>query len=39
VIIVLDGKRIAEVESHEALVANGGQYAEPYAIQAARLRA
>ena len=35
VIIVLDGNHIAEVGSHETLVANGGQYADLYAIQAA----
>ena len=34
-IVVLDGARVAEVGSHEELMARGGQYAELYAIQAA----
>ncbi|WP_020519513.1 ABC transporter ATP-binding protein [Catelliglobosispora koreensis] len=34
-IVVLDGSRVAEVGSHEELMAKGGQYAELYAIQAA----
>ena len=34
-IVVLDGARVAEVGSHEALLAKGGQYAELYRIQAA----
>jgi ATP-binding cassette subfamily B protein len=34
-IVVLDGSRVAEVGTHEALMAKRGQYAELYAIQAA----
>jgi hypothetical protein len=34
-IVVLDGSRVAEVGSHEELVAKGGKYAELYGIQAA----
>ena len=34
-IVVLDGARVAEVGTHEALLAKGGQYAELYGIQAA----
>jgi ATP-binding cassette subfamily B protein len=34
-IIVLDGAHVAEVGTHEALLAKGGQYAELYGIQAA----
>jgi ATP-binding cassette subfamily B protein len=37
-IVVLDGSRLAEVGSHDDLVARGGQYAELYAIQAAAYR-
>jgi ATP-binding cassette subfamily B protein len=37
-IIVLDGARVIEVGTHEALVAKGGQYAELYGIQAAAYR-
>jgi ATP-binding cassette, subfamily B, bacterial len=37
-IVVLDGARVVEVGSHEALIAKGGQYAELYAIQAAAYR-
>jgi ATP-binding cassette, subfamily B, bacterial len=37
-IIVLDGARVAEVGTHEALMAKGGQYAELYRIQAAAYR-
>jgi len=37
-ITVLDGARVAEVGNHEALVADGGTYAELYAIQAAAYR-
>ena len=33
-IIVLDGARVAEVGSHEELMAAGGQYSELYGIQA-----
>lgn len=33
-IVVLDGSRVAEVGSHEALMARGGLYAELYTIQA-----
>jgi ATP-binding cassette subfamily B protein len=34
-IVVLDGSRVVEVGSHEALMAKGGQYSELYGIQAA----
>jgi ATP-binding cassette subfamily B protein len=34
-IVVLDGARIAEVGTHEALMSRRGQYAQLYAIQAA----
>jgi ATP-binding cassette subfamily B protein len=37
-IVVLDGARVAEVGTHEALMARGGQYAELYGIQAAAYR-
>jgi ATP-binding cassette subfamily B protein len=37
-IVVLDGARVAEVGSHDDLLARGGQYAELYAIQAAAYR-
>jgi ATP-binding cassette, subfamily B, bacterial len=37
-IVVLDGARLVEVGTHEALVAKGGQYAELYGIQAAAYR-
>jgi ATP-binding cassette subfamily B protein len=37
-IIVLDGARVAEVGSHEELMAKRGQYAELYGIQAAAYR-
>lgn len=37
-IVVLDGCRVAEVGSHEELMARGGQYAELYGIQAAAYR-
>ncbi|NJN52406.1 MAG: ABC transporter ATP-binding protein, partial [Gammaproteobacteria bacterium] len=33
-IVVLDGARVAEVGSHESLMAKNGQYAELYRIQA-----
>jgi ATP-binding cassette, subfamily B, bacterial len=33
-IVVLDGSRVAEVGSHEELMARGGRYAELYRIQA-----
>jgi ATP-binding cassette, subfamily B, bacterial len=33
-IVVLDGARVAEVGTHESLMAKGGQYAELYGIQA-----
>jgi ATP-binding cassette subfamily B protein len=33
-IVVLDGARVAEVGSHEELLALGGRYAELYGIQA-----
>jgi ATP-binding cassette subfamily B protein len=35
VIVVLNGARIAEVGTHDDLIARGGQYAELYGIQAA----
>jgi len=38
VIVVLDGARVAEVGSHDELVARGGTYAELYGIQAAAYR-
>ncbi len=37
-IVVLDGSRVAESGTHEALLAKGGQYAELYRIQAAAYR-
>jgi ATP-binding cassette subfamily B protein len=37
-IVVLDGARVAEVGTHEALMAAGGHYAELYGIQAAAYR-
>jgi ATP-binding cassette subfamily B protein len=37
-IVVLDGSRVAQVGSHEELMAQGGPYAELYAIQAAAYR-
>jgi ATP-binding cassette subfamily B protein len=37
-IVVLDGAKVVEVGSHEALMALGGQYSELYAIQAAAYR-
>ena len=37
-IVVLDGSRVAEVGSHEELIAKGGQYSELYGIQAAAYR-
>jgi ATP-binding cassette subfamily B protein len=37
-IVVLDGARVVQVGSHEALMAKGGQYAELYGIQAAAYR-
>ena len=37
-IVVLDGARLVEVGTHEALMAKGGQYAELYGIQAAAYR-
>jgi ATP-binding cassette, subfamily B, bacterial len=38
IIVVLDGARVVEVGTHEALMAKGGQYAELYGIQAAAYR-
>jgi ATP-binding cassette, subfamily B, bacterial len=38
VIVVLSGARVAEVGSHEELLARGGTYAELYGIQAAAYR-
>ncbi len=37
-IVVLDGARVAEVGTHEELVAKGGPYSELYAIQAKAYR-
>jgi ATP-binding cassette subfamily B protein len=37
-IVVLDGSRVVEVGTHEALMAKGGQYSELYGIQAAAYR-
>jgi ATP-binding cassette subfamily B protein len=37
-IVVLDGARVAEVGTHEQLMARGGAYAELYGIQAAAYR-
>ncbi|HLK63252.1 MAG TPA: ABC transporter ATP-binding protein [Bryobacteraceae bacterium] len=37
-IVVLDGSRVVEVGTHEALMARGGQYSELYGIQAAAYR-
>jgi ATP-binding cassette subfamily B protein len=37
-IVVLDGARVVEVGSHQALIAKGGSYAELYGIQAAAYR-
>jgi ATP-binding cassette subfamily B protein len=37
-IVVLDGARVAEVGTHDELIAKGGAYAELYGIQAAAYR-
>src|SRR5206468_2895950 len=37
-IVVLDGARVAEVGTHDELMAKGGSYAELYSIQAAAYR-
>jgi ATP-binding cassette, subfamily B, bacterial len=37
-IVVMDGARVAEVGSHQELIAKGGAYAELYGIQAAAYR-
>src|SRR5262249_24097534 len=37
-IVVLDGARVAEVGTHDELMARGGRYAELYGIQAAAYR-
>jgi ATP-binding cassette subfamily B protein len=37
-IVVLDGARVAEIGTHEELMARGGSYAELYGIQAAAYR-
>jgi ATP-binding cassette subfamily B protein len=37
-IVVLDGARVAEIGTHEELMARGGPYAELYGIQAAAYR-
>jgi ATP-binding cassette subfamily B protein len=38
VIVVLDGARVVEMGSHDELMANNGQYAELYTIQAGAYR-
>jgi ATP-binding cassette subfamily B protein len=38
-IVVLDGAHLVEVGTHDELIANGGQYAQLYGIQAAAYRA
>jgi ATP-binding cassette subfamily B protein len=37
-IVVLDGARVVQVGTHDALVSQGGPYAELYGIQAAAYR-
>lgn len=37
-IVVLDGARLAEIGTHEELMARGGQYSQLYGIQAAAYR-
>jgi ATP-binding cassette subfamily B protein len=37
-IVVLDGARVAQVGTHDELMASGGAYAELYGIQAAAYR-
>jgi ATP-binding cassette subfamily B protein len=37
-IVVLDGARVAEVGTHDELMARGGSYADLYGIQAAAYR-
>ena len=37
-IVVLDGARVVEIGTHDALMARRGQYAQLYAIQAAAYR-
>lgn len=37
-IVVLDGARVAEVGTHDELMARGGAYAELYGLQAAAYR-
>ena len=37
-IVVLDGARVVETGTHEALMEHGGQYAQLYGIQAASYR-
>jgi len=37
-IVVLDGSRVAQVGTHDVLMAKGGPYAELYGIQAAAYR-
>jgi ATP-binding cassette subfamily B protein len=37
-IVVLDGSRVTQVGTHDELIAQGGQYAELYGIQAAAYR-
>ena len=38
VIVGLDGARLVETGTHEALMAKGGQYSQLYGIQAAAYR-
>ena len=37
-IVVLDGRRVAQVGSHEELIGQGGPYSEVYDLQAAAYR-
>ena len=37
-IVVLDGRRVAQVGTHDELMAQGGPYAEAYALQAGAYR-
>jgi ATP-binding cassette subfamily B protein len=36
--VVLDGSRVAETGTHEALMARGGQYAQLYTLEAKAYR-
>ena len=38
IIVVLDGSKVAEVGTHDELMAKRGQYADLYSIQAAAYR-